>query len=249
MASKNYTDVLIGGKIYTLGGLEEESYLQQVASYINEKLAELRKQNGFLKQSEDYQSVMVYLNLADDYFKEREHARTLLAQKEELEKEAYSLKHELVGTQMKIESLLLEMKEQKSRGKSAAEAELKELKAELAAANERAEQANERAQQAEKLAQERAEQAEKQAEELARERAEQAEKSAREQAEKLVQELTERAKEQAERAEQAEKLLKEQSERAEKAEKLAKEQTELAEILLEEQAELEEKLAKEQKNQ
>lgn len=231
MASKNYTDVLIGGKIYTLGGLEEESYLQQVASYINEKLAELRRQNGFLKQSEDYQSVMVYLNLADDYFKEREHARTLLAQKEELEKEAYSLKHELVGTQMKIESLLLEMKEQKSRGKSAAEAELKGLKAELAAVQERAEQA-------EKLAQERAEQAEKQAE-----------KSAREQAEKLVQELTERAKEQ---AEQAEKLAKEQAERAGQAEELAREQAERvgqAEEQVREQserAEQAEKLAKEQ---
>ena len=34
MDSKNYTDVLINGKIYTLGGAEEERYLQPVASYI-----------------------------------------------------------------------------------------------------------------------------------------------------------------------------------------------------------------------
>ena len=104
MDSKNYTDVLIGGRIYTLGGLEEESYLQQVASYLNEKLAVLRRQDGFLKQPEDYQNIMLCLNLADDYFKEREHAGTLAAQKEELEKETYRLKHELVSTQMKLET-------------------------------------------------------------------------------------------------------------------------------------------------
>ena len=43
MDSKNYTDVLINGKIYTLGGAEEESYLQQVASYINEKMSGLQR--------------------------------------------------------------------------------------------------------------------------------------------------------------------------------------------------------------
>ena len=71
MDSKNYTDVLINGKIYTLGGAEEESYLQQVASYINEKMSGLQRQPGFQRQSDDYKSVMTYLNLADDYFKER----------------------------------------------------------------------------------------------------------------------------------------------------------------------------------
>ena len=47
MNSKHYTDVLIGGKIYTLGGSEEESYLQQVASYLNEKYSLLRREEGF----------------------------------------------------------------------------------------------------------------------------------------------------------------------------------------------------------
>lgn len=111
MNSKNFTDVLIGGKIYTLGGLEEENYLQQVASYINEKMSELRRQEGFLKQSEDYQSVMVYLNLADDYFKEREHAAILETQRRDFEKENYSLKHELVSTQMKLEAALRGVKD------------------------------------------------------------------------------------------------------------------------------------------
>lgn len=109
MGSKNYTDVLIAGKIYTLGGLEEETYLQQVASYLNDKIAGLHRQDGFRKQPEDYQNVMTYLNIADDYFKEREHAGLLAVQKEELEKETYRLKHELVSTQMKLEAMRAEL--------------------------------------------------------------------------------------------------------------------------------------------
>ena len=105
MNSKNYIDVLIDGKICTLGGLEEESYLQQVAIYLNEKISQLRKQGGFEKQPEDYQNVMVYLNVADDYFKAREHAGMLADQREELERETYRLKQELVSTRMKTEAL------------------------------------------------------------------------------------------------------------------------------------------------
>ena len=37
MDSKNYTQVLIDGKIYTLGGSEDEAYLQKAASYVNDK--------------------------------------------------------------------------------------------------------------------------------------------------------------------------------------------------------------------
>ena len=63
MESKNYAEVLIGGHVYTLGGAEEEGYLQRVASYINEKMSQLKKQPGFTRQSADYQAVMVQLKL------------------------------------------------------------------------------------------------------------------------------------------------------------------------------------------
>ena len=111
MDSKNYTDVLINGKIYTLGGAEEESYLQQVASYINEKMSGLQRQPGFQRQSDDYKSVMTCLNLADDYFKERQYAARLENENQNLEKETYSLKHALVSTQMKMEALHRETEE------------------------------------------------------------------------------------------------------------------------------------------
>ena len=38
MAVKNTAQVVIGGKIFTLGGYESEEYFQKVASYINNKM-------------------------------------------------------------------------------------------------------------------------------------------------------------------------------------------------------------------
>ena len=111
MDSKNYTQVLIDGKIYTLGGSEDEGYLQRAASYVNEKVNTLRRIPGFTKQSVQYQTVMAELNMADDYFKAMEHSREVEHQRDELERETYSLKHELVSTQMKLEVVLKDLEE------------------------------------------------------------------------------------------------------------------------------------------
>lgn len=111
MDSKNYTQVLIDGKVYTLGGTEDEAYLQKAASYVNEKNHTLRKLPGFTKQSMEYQNVMVQLNMADDYFKAMENCQEAENQRDAMEKETYSLKHELVSTQMKLEAVLKDLEE------------------------------------------------------------------------------------------------------------------------------------------
>ncbi len=111
MDSKNYTQVLIDGKIYTLGGSEDEGYLQKTASYVNEKNNTLRKIPGFSKQSVEYRTAMVELNIADDYFKALEHSSEVERQRDDMEREMYSLKHELVSTQMKLEVVLKDLEE------------------------------------------------------------------------------------------------------------------------------------------
>lgn len=113
MEKKNYTEVLIDGNIYTLGGTEEQEYLQKVAAYINQKIGILKAQPGFTRQNKDYQEVTVYLNLADDYFKTLIEANMLRAQKNELEKEVYSLKHELIGLQMQLDAQMEQFAEKK----------------------------------------------------------------------------------------------------------------------------------------
>ena len=71
MEQKNYTEVFIDGTVFTLGGTEDEAYLRQVAAYLNEKIGEVRKLDGFSRQSPEYQNLTIQLNLSDDYFKEQ----------------------------------------------------------------------------------------------------------------------------------------------------------------------------------
>ena len=87
MEGKRYTEVLIDGKVYTLGGYEDEGYMQRVASYINEMISTLKKKEGFGRQSSEYQNVMVQLNMADDFFKAKEQIAKLEQQRQEMEKE------------------------------------------------------------------------------------------------------------------------------------------------------------------
>ena len=68
-SSKNFTEVLIGGKVFTLSGFESEDYLQKVSTYLNHKLDELAASDGYRKQSAETRSILLALNIADDYFK------------------------------------------------------------------------------------------------------------------------------------------------------------------------------------
>ncbi len=104
MASKTDTEVIIGGKVFTLSGYESEEYLQKVASYINNKIAEYNKIDGFKRQPIDTQNVLLQLNIADDYFKSKKQIELMEEQLSEKEKELYDLKHELIATQIKLEN-------------------------------------------------------------------------------------------------------------------------------------------------
>ena len=89
MASKTDTEVIIGGKVFTLSGYESEEYLQKVASYINNKISEDNKIDGFKRQPIDTQNVLLQLNIADDYFKLKKQIELMEEQLTEKEKELY----------------------------------------------------------------------------------------------------------------------------------------------------------------
>ncbi len=110
MSAKTDTEVIIGGKVFTLSGYESEEYLQKVASYINNKVAEYNKADQFRRQSLDIQNVLLQLNIADDYFKAKKQISILEEDIESKEKEIYDLKHELIAAQMKMESTEKNMK-------------------------------------------------------------------------------------------------------------------------------------------
>lgn len=104
MSAKTDTEVIIGGKVFTLSGYESEEYLQKVASYINNKTAEYNKVESFKRQPLDTQNVLLQLNIADDYFKAKKQISLLEEEIQTKEKELYNLKHELIASQIKLEN-------------------------------------------------------------------------------------------------------------------------------------------------
>lgn len=115
MSSKNTAEVIIGGKVFTLGGYESEEYLQQVAAYINNKLAEFAKQDFYRKQSSDVRTTFMYLNIADDYFKAKKSYEGLSLEIDSKDKEIYNLKHELIAEQIKAEAAQKQIEELKAK--------------------------------------------------------------------------------------------------------------------------------------
>ena len=103
-SSKNYTEVLIGGKVFTLSGFESEEYLQRVSTYLNHKITECANSEGYRKQSAETRSILLALNIADDYFKAKKQGGTLESDIEAKDKEMYDLKHELISVQIKLEN-------------------------------------------------------------------------------------------------------------------------------------------------
>ena len=104
MSSKTDTEVIIGGKVFTLSGYESEEYLQKVASYINNKITEYNKNDSFKRLTLDMQNVLLQLNIADDYFKAKKQINILEEEIQTKEKELYNLKHELIASQIKLEN-------------------------------------------------------------------------------------------------------------------------------------------------
>lgn len=115
MSSKNTTEVIIGGKVFTLSGYESEEYLHKVAAYINNKLTEFNKDDGFRRQSADVRSTLMQLNIADDYFKAKKLGDNLSLEIENKDKEIYNLKHELIAEQIKAETADKQIEELKEK--------------------------------------------------------------------------------------------------------------------------------------
>ena len=105
MASKNDTEVIINGKIYTLSGYESKEYLQKVASYINNKITVFKQDESYRRQSPDDQRTLLELNIADDYFKAKKQADSIDSDLENKDKQLYDVKHELIAAQIKNDTL------------------------------------------------------------------------------------------------------------------------------------------------
>ena len=104
MAVKNTAQVVIDGKIITLGGYESEEYFQKVAAYMNNKISELSQMPGYSRQAMETKHTLLSLNITDDYFKAKAQVEKLEQDIEMKDREIYNLKHDLISNQIKTES-------------------------------------------------------------------------------------------------------------------------------------------------
>ena len=114
-SAKHFTEVLIGGKVYTLSGFEGEEYLQKVSSYLNHKINQCSSSEGYRKQNADTRNVLLAINIADDYFKAKKQGDSMENDIEMKDKEMYDLKHELISAQIKVDNMekeILKMKDE-----------------------------------------------------------------------------------------------------------------------------------------
>ena len=114
MMKYNDVEVIINNKRYTLCGYESDAYLQMVAAYLNDKYVEMRNSDGFVLMDQDMKSTLIQLNIADDYFKEKEKLRKVEEDLEKQTNDAYELIHENISLQSKIDLLQEELNKLKS---------------------------------------------------------------------------------------------------------------------------------------
>lgn len=117
MSAKTSAEVVIDGKVYTLSGYEGEEYLQKVAAYINNKIAEFDEIDDYKHIPVNMKNTLLQLNLADDYFKAKAQVEKLEKELEAKEKEIYDLKHDLISNQIKTENAEAAVKELESQNK------------------------------------------------------------------------------------------------------------------------------------
>ena len=129
MADKKTIQVIIDGKIYVLSGENSESYLHDVADYLNHKIESIRKEMwNYNKLEESVRSLLLQINICDELFQERKKVEEMQELLDQEKSESYSYKHDLVKTKLKLDGvsqelestqkklLALEKKEAKEKG-------------------------------------------------------------------------------------------------------------------------------------
>lgn len=130
MTKKNDTEVLIGGRKYTMCGVESSEYLQQVASYINEKISQFKENDAYRMMDMELRNVLLAINIADDYFKTADEVTELKEDSKMKDKQVLDMKHDIIHLQEQITELESRKKKLESEQREA-EKKIVELETKL----------------------------------------------------------------------------------------------------------------------
>jgi len=115
---KNKINVVIDGKVISLRSDESAEHMQKVAVYVDQKIAELKGKNLSAVVDERVRSILIAINLSDDYFKIKDKHTVLESEAKKLErtaakheKENIELAKRLAKTQAELEKVNTEFEE------------------------------------------------------------------------------------------------------------------------------------------
>ncbi len=105
MEQKNSIQVVIGGKILTMSGSEDEMHIQRVAACVNRKLQEMEETNVYRSLPTDLKPLLIELNIAEDLIEAQDTIAMLESDLKMKENELAEVKQRLVETEMKLDRL------------------------------------------------------------------------------------------------------------------------------------------------
>lgn len=111
MSRKNDAHVVINNKEFIICGYESSEYLQKVAAYLNNKIAECKEIEGYQNLDRDMKNFMLEVNIVDDYFKAQDKVSELEAEQSKKEDELYQLKHEYIALKEQLKKVQSELEQ------------------------------------------------------------------------------------------------------------------------------------------
>ncbi len=103
MEKKDRLSVVIDGKVYVISGGSSD-HIQKIATYVDNKISELKRQAGYNKLPPEYRSVLLSLNIAEELFTAREEAIVSSQEHQEQEAEIYKIKQDIVDKDLRIDT-------------------------------------------------------------------------------------------------------------------------------------------------
>ena len=103
MEERSELSVVIDGKVYRLSG-GSDIYLQKLASYVDGKIRELKKQPGYNKLSTEYRDILLALNITEELFKLRDEIEVFNQDGRDRAQELYELKQRIVDKDMRLDA-------------------------------------------------------------------------------------------------------------------------------------------------
>jgi len=106
---KNKINVVIDGKVISLRSDESAEHMQKVALYVDKKIAELKGKNLSAVVDERVRSILIAINLADDYFKIKDKHTVLESETKKLERSAAKYEKENIDLAKQLAKVQAEL--------------------------------------------------------------------------------------------------------------------------------------------